>query len=254
MDKIVQIAPSKLELLRAAAEKQLSPEEYGGFLDLISQLQSHGLTPYINAQLGKLTAKIQWEVEVEESPEWAEALQACDRAFLGRELTSMCYSHSISPHGHKKELCRRLYQAKHPQVTSIMEPYLAGEKVKPARAGRYLETKAHPGVGISERLEQYFNTKYAEEIAAAEKFPHLELPSKMTEKLEEHTLTPKELDTWLSGLSGDKLAKAITTIKSNIADMIGDMLETYRYETEREGKEFEDYIDSLLEIARKHKI
>ncbi len=222
--RIVQIAPSKLELLRAAAEKQLSPEEYGEFLDLVSQLQSHGLTPYINAQLGKLIAKIQWELEVEESPEWAEALQACDRAFLGRELENMCYDYGIPPHGHKKELCRRLYDHKVPEVVKIMEPYLAGEKVKPARAERYLEREAHPGIGISEKLEQYFNTKYAEEIAAAEKYPHLGLPGKMTERLEEHTLTPEELNTWLSGLERDKLTKAILTVKSNIADMIGDML------------------------------
>ena len=53
---------------------------------------------------------------------------------------------------------------------------------------------------------------------------------------------------------GNNLEKAIMTIKSNIADMIGDLIEIYRYESESDGKEFEEYIDSLLEVARKHKI
>ena len=69
-------------------------------------------------------AKIQWELEIEESPEWAEALQACDRAFLGNELKLLCYDYNVPPHGHKKELCRKLYNAKCPEVVRIMEPYL----------------------------------------------------------------------------------------------------------------------------------
>jgi len=43
--KIVPIAASKLELMRAAAEKQLSPEEYTEFLDLLRELEISGLTP-----------------------------------------------------------------------------------------------------------------------------------------------------------------------------------------------------------------
>jgi len=122
--KIVPIAPSKLELMRAAAEKQLSPEEYTEFQDLLAQLEISGLTPWLNTQLGRLIAKISWELEIEESPEWAEALQACDRAFLGNELKFMCYDYNVSPHGHKKELCRKLYNAKCPEVVRVMQPYL----------------------------------------------------------------------------------------------------------------------------------
>ena len=124
--RIVPIAPSKIELMRAAAEKQLSPEEYQEFLQLISDLQIYGLTPLINTQLGRLIAKIRWELELEESPEWAEALQACDRAFLGKELQYMCYDYNVSPHGHKKELCRKLYNAKCPEVVRVMQPYFEG--------------------------------------------------------------------------------------------------------------------------------
>lgn len=144
-DKIVPVAPSKVELLRAAAEKQLSPEDYKEFLHLISQLQMYGLTPWLNTQLGRLMAKIQWELEVEESPEWTEALIACDETFLGSELRNMCFEHGLSPHGHKKELCRRLYNSRVPEVVTVMEPYLRGEKVSHRAAERYLELKKERG-------------------------------------------------------------------------------------------------------------
>lgn len=121
--KIVPIAASKIELMRVAAEKQLSTEEYTEFLDLLTQLEISGLTPWLNTQLGRLMAKIRWELEIEESPEWAEALQACDRAFLGSELKFMCYDYNVPPHGHKKELCRKLYNAKVPEVVRVVEPY-----------------------------------------------------------------------------------------------------------------------------------
>lgn len=121
--KIVPIAAAKIELMRAAAEKQLSPEDYQEFLGLITELQIYGLTPLINTQLGRLMAKIHWELEIEKSPEWAEALQACDKAFLGSELKLLCYNYNVSPHGHKKELCRNLYNAKVPEVVRVMEPY-----------------------------------------------------------------------------------------------------------------------------------
>jgi len=123
--KIVKLAPAKIGLLRAAAEEQLSPEEYTEFVGLLNDLKLYGLTPLINAQLGRLVAKIRWELEVEESPEWIEALQACDRAFLGRELKEMCYDYGLSI-SHKKQMCRRLYNAKCPEVVEVMQPYLEG--------------------------------------------------------------------------------------------------------------------------------
>lgn len=126
-ERVVPIAPAKIAQLRLVAEKQLSPEEYKEFLNLIYQLQTTGLTPLINAQLGRLMAKIQWEVEVEESPQWEAALIACDEAFLGKELKAMCYEYGLSPFGHKKELCRKLYKYKVPEVVEVMEPYLGGE-------------------------------------------------------------------------------------------------------------------------------
>lgn len=125
-EKIVPIAPSKIQQIREAGRRQLSPEQYETLESLLGQLQVYGLTPYINVELGKLLGKIEWELEISESPEWAEALIACDEAFLGAELKEMCEEYGLSPHGHKKELCRKLYRAGVDEVVAIMEPYLKG--------------------------------------------------------------------------------------------------------------------------------
>jgi len=124
--RVVPIAPAKIQQMRLAAREQLSPAEYEEFERLASQLMIYGLTPWINAELGRLMAKVRWELEIEESPEWAEALQACDRAFLGNELKAMCYEYGMSPHGHKKELCRKLYNHKVEEVVEVMGPYFKG--------------------------------------------------------------------------------------------------------------------------------
>lgn len=132
MDSIVPIAAAKISQIREAGRKALSPGEFEQLNELLSQLATYGLTPYVNAQLGRLMAKFGWELEVSESPEWAEALIACDVAFLGTELKGMCRDYGMSDYGHKKELCRRLYNAKAPEVVEIMEPILGkvNEEVK----------------------------------------------------------------------------------------------------------------------------
>lgn len=120
----LKVAPSKIQQIMEAGRRQLSPEEFEEFSSLLFDLEIYGLTPWINAQLGKLLAKIEWQLEIEPSPEWAEALQACDYAFLGNELKAMCYEVGASPVGHKKRLCARLYKRKVPEVVAVMEPYL----------------------------------------------------------------------------------------------------------------------------------
>ena len=128
-DRIVPIAPSKIAQIREAGRQQLSAGDYEALESLLLQLQIYGMTPLINVELGKLISKIQWGLEISESPQWAEALIACDAAFLGAELKEMCDEMGISSYGHKKELCRRLYNRKQPAVVEIMEPYLRGERV-----------------------------------------------------------------------------------------------------------------------------
>jgi len=125
-----KVAPSKIQQILAAGEKQLSPEEFEELESLILDLQIYGLSPWINTRLGTLMSRIEWELEIEPSPEWAEALQACDRAFLGSELKAMCYEYGMSPSGHKKELCTSLYNANVPEVVAVMEPFLEKESAE----------------------------------------------------------------------------------------------------------------------------
>jgi len=123
------LEPDKIRAILQAGEQQLSPEDFEQLQLLLSDLQVYGLTPWINAELGKLMAKIDWALEIEPSPEWQPALQACDYAFLGKELRQMCYEAGVGTSGHKKELCERLYLAGVPEVVKVMAPYL--EKREP---------------------------------------------------------------------------------------------------------------------------
>ncbi|MDD5510475.1 MAG: hypothetical protein PHI12_06685 [Dehalococcoidales bacterium] len=143
-DHIVTFAPAKIAQIREAGRKALSPNEFAQLNELLSQLAIYGLTPYINANLGRLMAKFGWELEISESPEWAEALIACDVAFLGSELKSLCRENGMSDYGHKKELCRRLYNAKVPEVVDIMGPII--EK------GSTAEAEKQPGQGELEKF------------------------------------------------------------------------------------------------------
>jgi len=166
-----QVAPAKIEQILEAGRKQLSPEEFEELSSLLLDLEIYGFTPWINTQLGTLMAKITWELEIEESPEWTEALQACDYAFLGRELKDMCYEAGVSPVGHKKRLCARLYKRKEPEVVAVMEPYLkkmTPEQIK-IEIERYAQTirggnpqQSHPWVSklreIKDRLEELHRT------------------------------------------------------------------------------------------------
>jgi len=135
----------------AAGKEQLSPEEFEELTDLIFDLQIYGLTPWINVRLGTLMSKIEWELEIEPSPEWEEALQACDRAFLGNELKAMCYEYGLSPVGHKKKLCAGLYNAEVPKVVAIMEPYLPKETAERLPQTSIWATKLSQ---IKDRLEE----------------------------------------------------------------------------------------------------
>jgi len=135
-----KVTPAKVQQLMEAGRRQLSPEEFEELSSLFLDLEIYGLTPWINTQLGTLMSKIQWELEIEPSPEWAEALQACDYAFLGRELKDMCDEIGASPIGHKKRLCARLYKRKVPEVVAVMEPHL--KKMTPERIKEEIERYA----------------------------------------------------------------------------------------------------------------
>jgi len=124
-----RMAPAKVQQIMEAGRSQLSPDEFEELESLLLDLEIYGFTPWINTQLGRLMAKIQWELEIGPSPEWEEALIACDRAFLGRELKDMCDEAGVSPIGHKKLLCTKLYRSNVPEVVAVMEPYLKKQEM-----------------------------------------------------------------------------------------------------------------------------
>jgi len=137
---MTQTSGIKIQAILEAGEKQLSPEEFKELTELLFDLEIYGLTPWINVRLGTLMSKITWELP-EEFPEvWAEALQACDFAFLGKELKDMCYEVGASPIGHKKLLCARLYKRKVPEVLAVMEPHL--KEMTPERIKEEIERYA----------------------------------------------------------------------------------------------------------------
>ena len=123
----IQITPTKIQQIMEAGRRQLSPEEFEELESLLLDLEIYGMTQWINVRLGTLMSKIEWELEIEPSLEWGEALKACDFAFLGEELKNMCRDAGISPIGHKKLLCARLYRHKIPSVVAVMEPLLTEE-------------------------------------------------------------------------------------------------------------------------------
>ena len=79
--------------------------------------------------------------------------------------------------------------------------------------------------------------------------------SALLEKIDTREAKPQDIDAHLSGIK-DSAEKERTTeaLKSIIADQIGDMLETYRYESAEEGQAIENYIDSLLRVVRRHEV
>lgn len=67
--------------------------------------------------------------------------------------------------------------------------------------------------------------------------------------IEEGTATADHVKQYLSGFKGAARAKAAKNVQSVIADRIGDMVETYRYESTEDGQALESYIDRLLKAT-----
>jgi len=136
----IKFGSAKIQAILEAGEKQLSADDFKELTELLFDLEAYGLTPWINRKLAELVVKIQWELPEELPEEWSEALQACDYAFLGTELKHMCYEVGVSPVGHKKLLCARLYKRKVPEVLAVMEPHL--KEMTPERIKEEIERYA----------------------------------------------------------------------------------------------------------------
>jgi hypothetical protein len=74
------------------------------------------------------------------------------------------------------------------------------------------------------------------------------------EKIFNYEILPEKLNDFLSKVSSDLKQSTILDIKAAIADCLGDMIETYRYESTEEGQVIEDYLDGLLDVVRMQEI
>ena len=74
------------------------------------------------------------------------------------------------------------------------------------------------------------------------------------EKIINYEILPQKLNEFLCKVSSDLKQLTILDIKAAIADGLGEMMETYRYESTEEGQVIEDYLDGLLDVVRKHEI
>jgi len=148
------LAADKLQQILAAGQEQLSDDEFSELLQLVEDFYRYGLTNWINCRLGELISQLDWELEVEESPEWSEALQACDGAFLLYELKNFCREMGLGTGGHKKILCRRLYMADYDPVVDIMQPIIDKAQKEVSRVPQtIIETTYDRAAGHSFRLE-----------------------------------------------------------------------------------------------------
>lgn len=111
-----------------------------------------------------------------------------------------------------------------------------------------------PFEAFSEEIEE----KYKDIIGLAEALMDepftREDTADLYEKIVDYTIRPKELDAYLKGVPDADKPGAINDIKAAIANTIGDMIETYRYESVTEGQALEKRIDQLLAVTKRHEL
>lgn len=155
----------------------------------------------------------------------------------------------------KKEVKRKAKRAQAPTIAERVEPTAeAVARQKEVARGKVTAKVKEPRV-ISEAevkeplkiIDRRINEKYADILDIDEDFSGV-----IYDKVEDRKLTPKALDKHLTTISDKRRAQIILNFKSIIADQTGELIELYKYESYAEGKELEDYLDSLLEVIKRH--
>jgi len=95
-------------------------------------------------------------------------------------------------------------------------------------------------------VEKRINKKYAEILERKE-----EPRGQIYEDIDYRTLTPKDLKRHIVAMAEKDRPAEINNLKSVIADNVGELIETHKYEGRKEGMAVENYIDSLLDVLSK---
>ena len=101
---------------------------------------------------------------------------------------------------------------------------------------------------VEKSVNDRIDDKYADILSLPENLTGPEI----LDKIDEGTLTPRQLDKFLE--KSNSLEEDIQAAKAAVADRVGDLKETYRYESEKEGEALEKYLDSLLAVLSKDRV
>lgn len=98
-------------------------------------------------------------------------------------------------------------------------------------------------------IEKRINKKYADILAIEEE----DFKGDIYDKIDDHELTPNEVDNYLSNIdNAEDRDLEVRRLKTVIADQIGELIETHKYESHKDGQDLENYLDSLLEATKSH--
>jgi len=175
----------------------------------------------------------------------------------------------INPHAHEYAVKQAIASGK---ITSHPDYPKLGKKVeKPVmeKTKEPVEAESEKPTIFDDRLEpvaegdpnKITQDRIDKKYAAILSEPELEYEpiegdfGSLIEKIEDETAAPEDIAKYLQKPLKDDIRKeSIGKIKSAIAGSLGNLQETYRYESYEEGKDLEKYIDSLLEAVERHSI
>jgi hypothetical protein len=100
-----------------------------------------------------------------------------------------------------------------------------------------------PSINIDEIVENHINTKYADILEIETE----DFTDDVLAGIDDATISPEDLDKYLKKADNTTIERA----KSVIADQLGELIETYKYEGQEDGEKREKYLDSLLDVVSK---
>lgn len=170
-----------------------------------------------------------------------QTLRAMERRFpdLGRRLRTLVKTGSAT----EKQL--RLVLKQNERLIGELRAQLARAKaVKPGVAK--VEVTRIETADIEPHVEAKYGKLPGEESEAVTKVVEVGL-------IVEGELETDAIELALRALSPENAAIEIEAIEATIGDQLGDLIETYRYESWEEGQALERYLDSLLEVTQRHR-